>query len=305
MTEIRASGIREQDVDLLLWEELVASPEFLSWFLEEAGLSDRGDLATVARSVTAVNGESDLELELRSGSATIKILIENKIDAPLQPLQAARYRDRAAAYLQQTRCTAARTVVVAPTAYFGDSEDCLGFDSRVTYEAILAWFEQAPGLGARGLCKVVLLREALEHGRWTMVPDKIATEFWRLYWERASTIAPDLRTPEPKDRPATSSFIFFRPFGLAPGVSLLHKLPYGNVDLQFAQMGDRLEEITQRYGRYLESDMRVDRATRSGVIRITVPRIDMCAPFLTSKAAVEAGIQAATRLLALSKRVRP
>ena len=150
-----------------------------------------------------------------------------------------------------------------------------------------------------------ILREALEHGRWTMVPDKAATEFWRLYWERASTIAPDLRMPEPKDRPATSSFIFFRPFGLAPGVSLLHKLPYGNVDLQFARMGDRLVEITQRYGGHLDSDMRVDQATRSGVVRITVPRIDMGAPFVTSKAAVEAGIRAATRLLALYKRVVP
>ena len=53
MTEIRASGIREQDVDLLLWEELVASPDFLSSFLKDAGLSDRGDLAAVARSVTS------------------------------------------------------------------------------------------------------------------------------------------------------------------------------------------------------------------------------------------------------------
>jgi len=252
-----------------------------------------------------VNGESDLELELRSESAAVKVLIENKVDAPLQPFQASRYHDRAAAYVRQGRCTAAWTVLVAPTAYFGDSEDCLGFDCRVTYEAILAWFEQASTLGARQLCKVVLLREALEHGRWTMVPDKAATEFWRLYWERASTIAPDLRMPEPKDRPATSSFIFFRPFGLAPGVSLLHKLPYGNVDLQFARMGDRLVEITQRYGGHLDSDMRVDQATRSGVVRITVPRIDMGAPFVTSKAAVEAGIRAATRLLALYKRVVP
>ena len=140
--------------------------------------------------------------------------------------------------MQQGKCADALTVLVAPAAYFGDNEDCLGFDGRVTYEAILTWFEQASTLGPRRICKVFLVRQALEHGRWTMVPDRNATEFWLLYWERASLSAPELRMPEPKDRPATSWFIFFRPFDLAPGVSLLHKLPYGNVDLQFAGTGD-------------------------------------------------------------------
>jgi hypothetical protein len=37
--DARVSGIREQGIDLLLWEELVSSPEFLSWFLREAGVT--------------------------------------------------------------------------------------------------------------------------------------------------------------------------------------------------------------------------------------------------------------------------
>jgi len=91
--KVQASGVREQDIDLLHWEEFVTSPAFLTWFLEEAGVPNRGDLVSAARSVTAVNGESDLELEVRAASVITKILIENKIDAPLQRLQAARYRD--------------------------------------------------------------------------------------------------------------------------------------------------------------------------------------------------------------------
>lgn len=305
MTELRVSGIREQDVDLLLWEEFVASPEFLFWFLGEAGITDRVELMAIARSVSTATGESDLELDLRRGSDTLKVLVENKVDAALQPHQAERYGERAATYVNQGQVSSALTVIVAPAAYFGDTEDCLGSGCRVTYESILAWFEHASALGTRGLCKLALLREAIENGRWTLVPDKVATEFWRLYWERSSTIAPQLRMADPRDRPATSWFIYFRPFGLAPGVSLLHKLPYGNVDLQFARMGDGVADIERQYRPYLEPDMRVDRASRSAVVRIAVPKIDMTTPFSTSKAAVEAGIEAAARLLALYRRVVP
>jgi len=303
-TELRVSGIREQDVDLLLWEELVASPEFLAWFLASAGIGDAGDLIAVARSVSSATGESDLELDLHlhCGSAILKVLIENKVDAPLQPRQAERYAERAAAYVKQGKCSSAATVIVAPLAYFGESEDCLGFDGRVTYESVLTWFEDSAILGARGGCKVALLREAIDNGKWTLVPDKVATEFWRLYWEQAAAIAPHLRVPEPKDRPAASFFIFFSPFGLASDVSLLHKLPYGNVDLQFARKGDRVGEIERQYRPYLEPDMRVDQASRSAVIRIAVPKIDMGAPFPTSEAAVRAGIEAAARLLSMYKR---
>jgi hypothetical protein len=302
MTELRVCGIREQDVDLLLWEELVASPEFLVWFLASTGIVDPAKLFAVARSISTASGESDLELDLHRGSDVVKVLVENKVAAPLQPRQAERYGERAAAYVEQGKCTAAWTVIVAPAAYFGENEDCLGFDGRVTYEAILTWFERTAVLGPRGQCKVALLREAIANGKWALVPDKVATEFWRLYWERVSLIAPELRMAEPKDRPATSWFIYFRPFGLQPEVSLLHKLPYGNVDLQFARKGDRVSEIEQQYRPYCEPDMRVDRASRSAVVRISVPRIDMSAPFSTSRAAVDVGIKAAARLLAMYKR---
>jgi len=124
--ELRVSGVSEQSVDLLLWEELVASPEFLAWFLAEAEIPELGVLAAIERSVNTVNGESDLEIDLRGGSTTMTVLIENKIDAPLQPLQAARYRERAAAYVQQHRSNSALTVLVAPSAYFGDSETAWG-----------------------------------------------------------------------------------------------------------------------------------------------------------------------------------
>jgi hypothetical protein len=39
--EVRIGGICERDIDLLLLEEFVASPEFCKWFLSSIGFSGR------------------------------------------------------------------------------------------------------------------------------------------------------------------------------------------------------------------------------------------------------------------------
>lgn len=301
MLKLQLSGIFERDVDLLLWEELVASREFLSWFLRKAGLSGRVRLAGVERSVTTETGESDLVIDVRRGTATIKVLVENKLDAVFQPLQARRYRRRAAAYVNNRECDSAFTVIVAPESYFGNREECLEFDACVTYESIIRWFERSSALGTRGQCKSFLLRRAINDSGWKRVPDKAATNFWHLYWQRAMNRAPQLQMTEPEGVPATSNFIYFRPSGLAPSVRLIHKLPYGRVDLQFARKGNRVEEIERAYGPHLDSDMRIGRANKSAVIRIIVPPIEMKGNFHSSEAAVKKGIEAATRLLVLYK----
>ncbi|MGH9892471.1 MAG: hypothetical protein ACREA0_10895, partial [bacterium] len=147
--------------------------------------------------------------------------------------------------------------------------------------------------------KQALLRGAINRGAagWQLVPDESATAFWQRYWELAKRLAPDLRMPRPADKPARSGFIRFRPAGLPAGVELLHKVRYGNVDLQFARMGDRVSELENRYAGRLDSDMRVDQAAKSAVVRITVPLVDIGAPFRESEEAVRTGLQAAMKLL--------
>ena len=104
MAEVKISFANECDIDLFLLEEIVASPSFLSWLLSSIGLPS-GELVSVARSVHTETGESDIELIVRSQPQLTKVLIENKIDAPLQPRQAERYRERAVSYIQQDICS--------------------------------------------------------------------------------------------------------------------------------------------------------------------------------------------------------
>jgi hypothetical protein len=127
------------------------------------------------------------------------------------------------------------------------------------------------------------------------VPNATTTKYWQGYWEVARSYAKELRMPKPGTKPATSNFVFFQPVGLRADVRLVHKLPYGKVDLQFAGMGDRLDKLEEMYGTKLQAGMTIVKAAKSAAIRIAVPEIDLQAPL--SHKQVKSGLDAAATLL--------
>jgi hypothetical protein len=294
---IQISGVCERDIDLLLLEEFVASESFCQWFLSKIGIGDVVRLTAAQHSVTTINGESDLELTFQRPNGILKLLIEDKVDAIFQPRQPERYRERAGGYINAGHCSDVLTVVIAPETYF-EGQEADEFDYRMTYESLLEWFGQAENLGNRTIYKAGLLQGAIERGRtgWKLVPDTTVTEFWRHYWELAGRVAPDLRMTEPKEKPTTSYFIQFRPLVLSRGVTLWHKLPHGNVDLQFAAMGAILPEMERLYGKHLIPPMQIERTAKSAVVRLKVPEVDMFQAFADSETAVRKALDAALAL---------
>jgi len=252
--------------------------------------------------VKTENGESDLELTFRTSADATKVLVENKIDAPLQPDQAERYFARAERYSKSRRYGRVLTVLVAPRKYLGEQGGQLGFDAAITYEAIRDQISRSSDPGPRIDYKNALLDVAIRRAKvgWTPQPNRRVETFWQQYWKLAREIAPQLSMPRPRGiRPARSQFIEFRPAGLPPGVKLKHKVNHGNVDLQFAGMGARRDELELRYGRKRPSGAQFEGAGKSAVVRLAVTPIDMTkADFDTSTNAIREGIEAAARLLA-------
>jgi hypothetical protein len=301
---VQVRGITERDIDLLLLEQLVLDSSFRDGFLAEVGLASCGRLTAAARSVNTTTGESDLELTLVEGQRVTKVLVENKVDALLQPRQAERYAERAAAYRAAGDCDQVVTVLVAPESYAGAAA---GFDRTVTYESVrrLLGGEEADD---RARYKHFLLREAIERcaSGWVLVPDEAATAFWLRYWELSKTVAPQLNMRRPEEKPATSNFIYFWPTALARGVALIHKVPYGDVDLQFEGKATRAASFESKHGGHLRPGMHIERANKSLVVRMQVPRIVLKAPFEQSEAAVRQALDAAAQLLKWYTRwVRP
>lgn len=307
MPIIQVSNICERDIDLLLLEEFISSSEFQSWFLSKIGIKQTASLIEARRSVMTNNGESDLELTFQDCSERLKILIENKVDAAFQPNQSQRYAERAEQYRNNGSYRKVLTILMAPRIYFDDEDSAFGFDARVTYEDALIWFQQS-GIGARKDYKVAILQGAIKRGRlgWKLIPHRNVCLFWQEYWKICEKIAPQLSMPVPKNEiPADSSFIRFNPSSLPAGVSLWHKVAHGHVDLQFANMGDKLIEMERLYRPLLLPPMRIEKAAKSSVIRIRVKQVDMTtAAFSSAEMSIRQGIHAASLLLDWFSRIQ-
>lgn len=300
MATLSIAGVSERDVDLLLLEEFQSSEPFQRWFVETAlGAGNHlGQLREARRSVTHSTGESDLEVSFEGERGVTVLMLENKVNAGLQPAQAQRYLDRGNAYVTGNKCSSFHAVIVAPARYFGDAATHKGFHNRVTYEQLLAWYERAHDIGARRHYKMSLLRSAIDKGTLGYQPEEDAptTNFWRAYWELASARAPDLEMAEPKAKPSGSTFVAFHPPGLPPGTEIVHKLTFGCVDLQLSGLGNRLNEVRAAFGQALEPDMTVAKAAKSAAIRIAVPKLTMTDSWDRQVEGAGAGIDAARRL---------
>lgn len=301
MSRIAIAGVSERDIDLLLLEEFQSSPTFQEWFVRLVLGPDQpvGRCIAAERSVTHSTGESDLEITFESAPGRTRFLIENKVNAGLQPLQAERYRERGREYLERSLCTTVHTVLVAPDRYFGASTSHKGFDFRVSYEQILDWFRCADHLGDRRHYKIALLTSAIEKGTLGYQPeeDRLTTRFWRSYWQLARQVAPKLEMREPVSKPSGAGFVHFRPSRLPRGVGICHKLVFGNVDLQFARLGNRVNELHSALEGRLDAGMTIANASRSGAVRLVVPKLNPCLPFETQADDARAGIEAAGTLL--------
>ena len=301
-TRISIAGVSERDVDLLLLEEFQSSASFQDWFVTQilGSGTTLGRCISANRSVTQSTGESDLEVSFATdiGSVT-RILIENKVNAGLQPLQAERYRLRGNAYIVRNECSAYHTVVVAPERYFGASASTKGFDHRVTYEQLRTWFENAESIGERRTYKVALLTSAIEKGMLGYQPeeDLATTTFWRAYWLLAREHAPELEMREPAGKPSGSTFVLFRPPTLPQGVDICHKLTHGYVDLQLRGMGNHLNAVHAALGAHLAPGMRLARAAKSAAVRVITPALDMNAPLEAQRKAAVEGLESARQLL--------
>lgn len=305
-TKVLIGGICEQDIDLFLLEECVSSRRFLSWLVSQVPgwPQDSRELLAAARSVDQVNGESDLELTVSDSAGRVgKLLIENKLGAGFQPQQLARYRERAAMYVQRSECAHSAVILFAPSIYAHRSAGDV--DAVVSYEAVETWLAATESDERIGY-KLQLMRSALAKHRFGYNPetDQPVTAFWNLYWREANASAPELQLDEPGPKPAGAGFVWFFPAGLPANLNICHKLSKGFVDLHFPEWGQRVPTLKEDVGPLLETEMEIIRASKSAAIRIRVPILNAGRSFAEQADAVRDGLGAARRLYSWADRNR-
>jgi len=294
------SAVQERDLDLLLAEELVCNPSFGRWFLGALGderLAD-AEIHEVRHSVGhPILGESDLEVTVTTAAGDrVLLLIEDKLDAPFQPDQPDRYLARACEYVGAGSAAWCLTVLVAPQRYLVGRGANAPFAATVAVEAIRDHFagieDSRSQYRARLLAMAATVRTTYE-----VQPDARTTDFYGRYWHLAKASMPDLRPFAPGPRGTGATWISLFSPSLPRGVELIHKTNQQRVDLQLARRAADVAELQERCADSLDGDMRIEAAGKSAVVRIDVPLVDTKGDFVAQRAQIDAGIEAAARLL--------
>jgi len=273
----KISGVSEKDIDLLLLEEFMSSQKFKELFLNRSKFKELNlDYIEAKRSVTDSTGESDLEISFKDENNQVFILmLENKVNANFQKNQLERYIQRGKNYINNNKVVDFETILVAPKSFHNN--ETKGFDFRINYEELVEYFTNNTNIGMRSEYKILLLNSAIEKSTsgYQMEADASVTNFWKAYWKISLVQAKELYMDEPTFKPSSSSFIYFRNINLPKEIDLVHKLTHGYFDLQFKNMGEKLNIMRDKYSNSLNSNMKIVKAGKSASIRVEVPKLSL------------------------------
>ena len=205
------SRLRERDIDLLVCSELHFPESPLHQLFVgrwNGGLADFAG-AWVSVSYSGSDGETDILVSYESGTKSLVLLIEDKIDAEYQPGQPERYQARAEQWRKEmTSGSDVETILLAPEDYF-ETQGSEIFERQVSYEEVIAVLANATDQRTR------FLAQTLQEGRRSLTQSYVAlhsdstTAVWNAIWVMANSAEPQLRMRSPGSKPARAGFIYF------------------------------------------------------------------------------------------------
>ncbi|HEX3036212.1 MAG TPA: hypothetical protein VHT73_14020 [Thermodesulfobacteriota bacterium] len=303
--------VTERDIDLLLLEEFECNMDFRNWFLKKVGLDEAvgADFAGVWHSVTEGElGESDLILYFDSKvSGKLAAMIENKIDAPMQPDQAERYDKRGNIGIEKGHWSKFVTCIVAPECYLAAIANH-SFGYQVSYEEIAEWFSSNSASSCRMSFRSKIFKEAVEENRrsYQVIEDPIVAKFWQQYRQVAEQDFKYLGMKKRGKRGSQAIWPEFSPSYLpeGKGIRLIHKMQAGNVELMFSGRITDFEHFKNYVSELLEDGMSIEQRDQSTSVCIKVPVIDKYKAFIDQQESVLLALEAATRLASWYAKVK-
>jgi hypothetical protein len=292
----------ERDIDILLAEEFAVSPAFADWFLQQTKkFADvQANVFDVYVSRSDRTGESDLVVvfDRSGGDSRFALHIEDKIDAPLQPDQEARYRLRAESEMLRGDYSDYELILCSPSAYHA-AHEVASFDSFVSYEAIDAFLKSRDPNDRRGVYRANFIATATRGSgnTWTKVDDAATNAFWKAAYDIATREFPDLEM-KPLELSKDSTWITIRPMDMPTTPRHIYislKGDRGFMDLTFTSALARL--FSPLVKTILEPDMTVHQTGKSAAIRIVVEAFKVSEPNDAVLSKVRAAFAACVRLV--------
>lgn len=263
----------ERDIDLLLAEEFSVNPTFASWFVSLTKFAGRAcEAVDVHVSKADTQGESDLVVVFEEPSGhRFALLIEDKLDAPLQPDQAARYHRRALKEVELGTCGDFEIVLCAPRHYLDGHPGLEGFEVRIPHEEVgakITEIDPSPRGKYRGAFVGTAANKRIN--TWKPERDPVTDAFWESAYRIATNEFPVLELKQPKVTKG-STWIDIRPRDMPtmPKRTIVAlKGDRGLMDLAFANT--TAHDFGERIKHLLEADMSIHQTSASAAIRLEV-----------------------------------
>ena len=259
--DIKFDTTLERDMDLLIMEEFVCSPQFARIFLDTVGITCDYTIDQVIHSMRDADlGESDIVFILNFGDKRHAIHIEDKIDALAMPNQSGRYAQRAEKDIAAGKYDEYSVLIVAPAKYLSADQEAQKYEHQVQYEQLRDYFTAQNNLRSQyklalidraiydqkagyqyeanpGVVSFCAAMDAYQRKHYPTLP--IGTQaWWRGYKTMIST------------------------------ATIVYKANKGFCDLQFSNC--TREDLLSMVKDYLSDRMTVEKAGKSASVRITV-----------------------------------
>lgn len=291
--------IYERDVDLLVAEEFDVNPAFADHFKSLTKFA--GESAVVSECwVSKSNnlGESDLEVVYqRDDGSRFALMVEDKVDAGLQPDQAARYRLRGERERSRGSYSDYQIVLCAPTFYLGKQTGLDGFDLLISFEQLADFLDAGD---PRSQYRAAFLRTAAgtkKVNAWRREDDPATNAFWNAAYDLACNEFPILEMKRPaltKD----SVWIVFRPRDLPTmpkRVSVELKGKSGYVDLTFANTTAHIFHPLVKH--LIQPGMTIHQTGAAAAIRLAAPEFAIADGIQVGLPKVKVAFAAVARLI--------
>jgi hypothetical protein len=298
----------ERDIDLLLAEEFAVSSPFAKWFLQRTKKfrDQDANVLDVYVSKSDATGESDLVVvfEKQAGESRFALLIEDKIDAPLQAEQECRYTLRGDAEIARGDYSEYEVILCAPERYRDVHPETVSFDSFVSCEIVNDFLRSQAPNDKRSVYRANFVSTAAKKSSntWTRVDDAVTNAFWRGAYEIATREFPDLEM-KPLELTKDSTWVNVRPLDMPSVPRRIYislKCDRGFLDLTFTNSLARL--FQPQVAAFLDEDMTVHQTGKSAAIRLVVDGFGVAPPEEAVLAKVRASFAAAGRLVHFYRR---
>ncbi|GJD42012.1 hypothetical protein [Methylobacterium bullatum] len=247
------------------------NPAFSAWLKGQTRFADvPAVIADVFVSRSDNLGESDLiVIYTRDDGLNFAVLIEDKVDAPLQPDQASRYRLRAEREISSGKYNDFTVILCAPISYLANSLKAAEFDTTVSFEDIAAFFlVNGDTPRCRYRASFLLGAGTRRVNNWERQVDDITEVFWSAAYAVAIKEFPILEM-KPLKVTKDSTWINFRPRDMPTMPHRIYvsvKGERGYMDLTFSDA--QVDLFHGKVAHLLDPDMSVHKTGKSSAIRL-------------------------------------